>query len=232
MIKGILYLVPTPIGINSLISSQTKELVCKTRHFIVETEKDARRFLKLCGYDLKNHYPEFYLLNEHNAHMSFEEYLSPINQGFNMVIMSDAGIPCVADPGYQVVKLCHQKGVEVIPVSGSSSIFLALMSSGFNGQNFSFHGYLPMDKQARAAKLKNIEFDIFKNNTSHLFIETPYRNNQLLADLLLNLPSDRLLCIAIDIEGDHQMIKTLSIKTWKTMSVVLDKSPAVFVLGK
>ncbi|MBI3233059.1 MAG: SAM-dependent methyltransferase [Bacteroidetes bacterium] len=232
MEKGKLYLVPTPIGINSLISDQVKELVCVTRHFIVETEKDARRFLKLCGYDLKNHYPEFYLLNEHNAHQSFEEYMRPIQQGLNMVLMSDAGIPCVADPGYQVVKLCHQKEIEVLPFVGSSSIFLALMSSGFTGQSFTFHGYLPVDKPARVAKLKHLEMDIIKNGATQLFIETPYRNNQLLADLLTNLPAERLLCIAIDLEGEGQRIKTLPIKTWKTTAVVLDKSPAVFILGK
>lgn len=230
--QGKLYLVPTPIGMNSIISEAVKAIVCETRHFIVESEKESRRFLKQCGYDLKNNYPDFYIVNEHNANDSFVEYLNPIKLGLNMVLMSDAGIPCVADPGSKIVKLCHQKLIDIIPMQGSSSILMALMASGLNGQQFNFHGYLPSEKGQRIDSLKKLQNEILKHGNSHIFIETPYRNNAMFQDILSNVTSSINLCIALNIEGENQLIKTQSISQWQKSSLVLEKEPAIFILGK
>lgn len=232
MKKGILYLVPTPIGINSIVTSRIKDLVCITRHFVVETEKDARRFLKICGYDLKNNYPEFYLLNEHSAEINLDAYLSVLNKGMDMILLSDAGLPCVADPGFQMVKICQQKYITVVPLVGSSSIMMALMASGLNGQNFTFHGYIPIDKNLRISKIKSMEHDALKNNITNIFIETPYRNNQLLIDLVNSLQPSTLICVAIDLEGEHEVIRTLSATAWKKSAEILPKQPAVFIIGR
>jgi 16S rRNA (cytidine1402-2'-O)-methyltransferase len=146
--------------------------------------------------------------------------------------MSEAGIPCVADPGFQIVNLAHQMGIKVKPLIGPSSILLALMGSGFNGQRFVFHGYLPIDRNERRKAILNIENQATKKNQTQIFIETPYRNNKLVADILSFCAENTLLCIASDITGENEFIKTLSIGQWRKTKIDLHKKPTVFLINK
>ncbi len=234
--KGTLYLIPVPIS-DDEFSDYVYPLLEKTVNtldeFIVEDLKTARRSLRKLNYKGAFDKTIFHLLNEHTDLKEIEKFLSSAEEGKSIGLMSDAGMPAIADPGSEIVKLAHKKNIQVVPLHGLSSIFLALASSGVNGQNFSFHGYLPKSQNERRKKLKEIEKNISHNNQTQIFIETPYRNNHLLEDILSVCSNDILLCIASNISGKEEMIFTRSISEWRTEKLPdLNKKPTVFLLGK
>jgi 16S rRNA (cytidine1402-2'-O)-methyltransferase len=171
-------------------------------------------------------------LNKHTDSKEHQEFIKPLLEGKNIGLMSEAGCPGIADPGAAIVKIAHEKGIKVIPLVGPSSILLALMASGMNGQSFTFNGYLPIDKSEKKATLKQLEKLSFDKNQSQLFIETPYRNNKLLEDILETLQPNTLLCIACDITLPSEFIKTLPINNWKKQKIDLHNRPCIFIIHK
>ncbi|MBI3503008.1 MAG: SAM-dependent methyltransferase [Bacteroidetes bacterium] len=243
MIKGVLYLIPVPISENEFseyVYPSLEKTVNALDEFIVEDLKTARHSLRKIGYKRDFDKTTFHLLNEHanlKARLpdgqGIEKFLSSAEKGKNIGLMSEAGMPAIADPGSEIVKLAHKKNIKVVPLYGQSSIFLALASSGLNGQNFCFHGYLPKSQNERKRKLKELERNISHNNQTQIFIETPYRNNHLLEDILSICSSEILLCIASDISGKDEMIITKSISEWRKEKFPdINKRPTVFLLGK
>ena len=197
MQKGKLYLIPTTLGdsaVENVIPSYNREVINKISIYIVEEVRTARRFLKKAGLIMPIDELVFFELNEHTKPEEIGLYLNAIDNGDNIGLLSEAGVPCIADPGAEIVKIAQQKNIEVIPLIGPSSILLALMASGFNGQQFAFLGYLPVDKNQRINKIKEIEKNIFLRNETQIFIETPYRNNQLIEALLQTCRNETLLC--------------------------------------
>ena len=198
--------------------------------FIVENVRSARRFIKKV-------YPEkdidntiFYAFGKHDKLNLEEDFLPHILNGENVGIISEAGFPCVADPGAKIVAYAHNSQIEVIPLIGPSSIFLALMASGLNGQNFVFHGYLPIDKKERERKIKQMESNSRKENQSQIFMETPYRNHQLLDAIIKNSSNKARLCIATNITLSSENIKTKTIEEWKNTKLDIHKKPTIFLL--
>ncbi len=231
--NGKLYLIPTFLG--DLSKSQIPEynlsVICGLDTFIAEREKTARAFLKACETPVAQDDLQFFPMDKRTTEDDFETYLEPCLSGKNIGLMSEAGLPCVADPGAKVVNLAHALGIEVVPLSGMSSIMLTLMASGFNGQNFRFHGYLPHDKNQKTRKIREMEKDVAKGETQ-IFIETPYRNNQLISDLIKNGHPETSLCIGIDLMTSVQMIKMMPLNQWKKSNIDLNKRLAVFAIGK
>lgn len=234
---GSLLLVPVNIGAASIEWVLPPHVLDLARHldvYIAENAKTARAFLKLIQTVKPIQEITVLQLDKHNSNHGLvkeviKDYLS---KGTNVGLVSESGIPSVADPGSEVVKLIHEAGIEVKPFVGPSSLLLALSASGLNGQKFSFHGYLPKDKSDRRNFLKELEVNIRKTGTTHLFIETPYRNEPLFAELLVQLSGETKLCIASDIMGNHQFIKTRRIDEWrKAPEVNLTDKPTVFLLG-
>lgn len=232
---GKLFLIPVPISETDgrrHMPEYNSEIVKSLTYFIVEDAKTARRFLKLYGYAPIDN-AELFLLNEHTKTQNVSELIAPLLRGENMGLMSDAGCPGIADPGAEVVKKAHEKSIEVVPLIGPSSIVLSIMASGFNGQNFSFVGYLPIDKPDKTKRIKELEQLALKNVQAQFFIETPYRNEQLLETLLSVLSPQTLLFIGKDITSDNQYLKTLSVAEWnKSVKPMLNKVPAVFGIYK
>ncbi len=232
---GNLYLIPSSIGsqetrkilpeYNILIMNQLDE-------FIVENERTTRRFLKSVGYTQSLDKLKLHILDKHTDFAEYPSFLNSVLEGKNVGLLSEAGVPCVADPGASIVKMAHQKNIKVIPLTGPSSIILSLMASGFNGQNFVFHGYLPIENYARAKKIKEIEKTIFREDQTQIFIETPYRNMKILNSLLENCSNKTLLCIACDITLDSEYIESKSIYKWKENAPEINKRPTVFLLYK
>ena len=234
MKSGTVFLIPvflSDTSPNSVFPGDNLAIITKLDGFIVEDLRTARRFLKKVGYKKDFDNVKFYLLNEHTDSSEIYSYLDDVKKGQDIGLMSEAGIPCVADPGYQIVTLAHQSDIEVKPLIGPSSILLALMSSGFNGQQFVFHGYLPIDKHKRRKVILNIENKARKSNQTQIFIETPYRNNKLLADILTSCADNTMLCIAADITGEKEYIKTKSVSQWSKMKIDLHKKPTVFLIN-
>jgi 16S rRNA (cytidine1402-2'-O)-methyltransferase len=233
MIHGKLYLIPSFLGESApdtVFPSRNIEAVSLIRDFIVEEERTARRFLKSLNKSIDISLLKFYLLNEHTHISEISEYLNAAIEGRDVGLLSEAGMPCVADPGSMIVSLAHQKGITVVPLTGPSSVFLALAASGFNGQNFCFHGYLPIDKSARIHKIKEIEQQIYLKDQTQIFIETPYRNMAILDALLSACRAGSLLCIAADVTLQTEFIKTRTIESWRKNKPELNKRPAVFLL--
>lgn len=233
--KGKIYLVPTPIDDDNFanyLPLEINEIINKVDYFIVEELKTARRFIKKINKQKIIDDCLFNELNEHTDAKQVEEFILPVLNGRDAAILSEAGCPGVADPGQSLIALAHKKNIEIIPLVGPSSLLLALMSSGLNGQQFKFNGYLPKEQQARKQKLKELENDAHKTGTSHLFIETPYRNNHLLSDILATLNPETLVCIACEIKSANEFIKTKSVKDWKIKIPELDKKNTVFIIGK
>lgn len=229
--KGVLYLIPVPVSEDdntSLIYPKLEQTVNSLDEFIVEDLKTARRSLRKIGFRGEFDKCTFHVLNEHTDLKGIERFLSAADKGKNIGLLSDAGMPCIADPGSDIVKLAHKKSIRVVPLYGQSSIFLALAASGLNGQNFTFHGYLPKEQKDRRKKLKEIE----KREGAQVFIETPYRNNHLLEDILFTCSAETLLCVAVNVTSSDEKIITRSIAEWKKNELPeLDKQPAVFLLG-
>ena len=232
-IKGTLYLIPSLLGdnpANTVFPPINREIILTMQDFIVEEVRSARRFLKKICPEIDINILNFIIYNEHSDFHDVVAMLKPLLNGRNTGIISEAGTPCVADPGSLVVKYAHEAGIRVVPLVGPSSILLALMASGFNGQQFTFHGYLPIDKAARTKRLREIEQEVFKKDQTQLFIETPYRNLQLLQAITETCQDSTLLCIAVSLTTSEEQIITLSIKDWKKRKPDINKKPAVFLL--
>lgn len=232
--KGKLYLLPNSISeyetarqLNPHIGDVAREL----NYFICEHAKNLRAFLKRLSIPSPYDHLEICELNKHTDLASIPDFLKPTLKGYDMGLVSDAGCPGVADPGADVVKMAHGKGVEVVPLVGPSSILLALMASGLNGQKFSFNGYLPQREHDLKSKLRGLEVDVVKNGTSHIFIETPYRNEKMFGLLLKHLDGRTLLCLGIDIMGDSQTILTKRVGDWRQSNPDFNRLPTVFIIG-
>jgi len=232
---GKLYLIPTTLGeIEPLevLPLSVRQVIEKTTYFIVENEKSARRFIKKITPRKSQSSLKIFKLDKFTTEIETQHYLDACIAGENVGLLSEAGVPAVADPGAIIVKLAHKKNIRVVPLVGPSSIIMALMSSGMNGQNFAFNGYLPIEKSERKKKIKQLEKLSFEKNQSQIFIETPYRNEKMLADLLQSLSGDTDLCIAADITLSTEYIKTQPVKDWKNTKADLHKKPAIFIIYK
>lgn len=233
MNKGKLILIPTPIG-NDASFPQIffpRELLNALDVFVVEELTTARRFLKRTGYPKPFEEVEFLVLNEQSKPGEAADFLRFIKAGRSVGLLSEAGLPCIADPGSAAVRIAHQNQVEVVPLPGPSSIYLTLMASGANGQAFSFHGYLPIDKNARSRKILEMEKMARQTAVSQIFMETPYRNEQLTEALLHSCKEDTMLCVACDLLSTEQQIISKTIREWKVKKEInLHKRPAVYVL--
>lgn len=234
MSKGKLYLIPTPIADGTLelaLPSYNLDVIRSLEVFVAEELKTARRFLKMAGYEKPFDEVIFMELNEHTPPEEVERLAEPLLAGKNAGLLSEAGLPCVGDPGSELVSLAQRHHIEVLPLVGPSSVMLALMSSGMAGQRFSFHGYLPVEKQARMKKIRELETESLRTGMTQIFMEAPYRNNQLLAALLGTCHGETRLCIAADLTSPQQKIETRSISYWRKHLPDLHKRPAVFVLS-
>jgi len=234
MTTGKLYLIPTFLSEYSStdsFSTLNRITVFSLNEFIVEDIKSARRFLRAVGYQKDFNEVVFYELNEHTNLTEIDGYLSLLLKGGDMGLISEAGTPCIADPGAELVLLAHQKNITVVPLTGPNSILLALMASGLNGQAFTFHGYLPVDKNKRNHAIKELEKESARTGRTQIFIETPYRNRQIFEALLDNCRPDFKLCIACNINSPDEIIKTMTIRDWKLKKPDLHKKPAVFLLN-
>lgn len=233
MSKGTLYLIPSPLGdgpVEAVIPAAALERARSLDCFVVEEVRTARRYLSSAG--LKGHIQEleFHTLNEHTTPAEVEELLKLFVDGRDVGLISEAGLPAVADPGAALVALCHRHGIKVVPFSGPSSLMLALMSSGLNGQSFAFAGYIPAKTEERRAALRNLEKRSQQLHQTQLLIETPYRNDSLLADLLAVLSPRTQLCIAANITCPDEYIVTKSVAQWRGAPVpVIGKRPCVFL---
>jgi 16S rRNA (cytidine1402-2'-O)-methyltransferase len=235
MILGKLYLIPTTLGENEpleVMPLSVKKVVEEVDVFIVENEKSARRFIKKITPKKSQAILQMKLLDKYVDLVEVQRYLDVCFHGVSVGLLSEAGVPAIADPGAEVVKLAHEKGVKVVPLVGPSSILMAMMSSGMNGQSFAFNGYLPIDKGDRKRELKNLEKISKERGQSQIFIETPYRNEKMFADLKTILTPTTRLCIAADITLSTEFIKTLAVEDWKNQNPDLHKRPAIFIIHK
>ncbi|WP_159021227.1 SAM-dependent methyltransferase [Formosa sp. L2A11] len=232
---GKLYLIPTTLGDNEpleVLPITVKNIIDNTTTFIVENEKTARRFIKKISPEKVQSSLEMFSLNKFTQESDLPSFLEPCLNGTNVGLLSEAGCPSVADPGSDVVKIAHQQGIQVVPLVGPSSILLALMSSGMNGQGFSFNGYLPIDKSERKHELKRLERLSLEHNLSQIFIETPYRNNKMLEDISNTLSSGTMVCVACDITLPTEFIKTKPASEWSKNTEDLHKRPSIFIIHK
>ena len=229
-----LYLIPTTLGetnLNSVLPIGNSQIISNLKYFIVENLRSARRFLKQVNREIDIDELTFFELNEHTNLVDLQSFIAPLLNGNDVGIISEAGCPCTADPGAAVVELAHKKGIKIVPLVGPSSILLSLMASGFNGQNFAFNGYLPIDKKARIHKLKILENRALSENQTQIFIETPYRNNQLLQDIVENLKPQTKLCVACELTTTNEFIKTSQLSDWKKNKADFNKKPAIFLMA-
>jgi len=234
MEHGKLYLIPNFLANdcqNDFLPEMVKRMTHHLKNFVVESEKEARALIKKLQLATPQNELQIFILNEHTEAKTYHHLLKAIENNQDAGIISDAGLPCVADPGFQLVALAHQKNISVIPLPGSSSIFMALMASGFSGQNFAFTGYLPIDKSLRIKRIKELERELTTKQQAQIFMETPYRNNHLFDDLVKNCNANVLLCIACNISATDELIKTKPIKEWAKLKPDLHKKPTIFILG-
>lgn len=232
---GKLYLIPTTLGDNDpleVLPISVKETIEKISIFIVENEKTARRFIKRICPEKSQPALKLFLLNKHSDVNELPTFLEACLHGLDIGLISEAGCPGVADPGAEIVKIAHQKNIKVVPLVGPSSILMAIMSSGMNGQSFSFDGYLPIDKGERKNEVKRLERLSYEHDQSQIFIETPYRNNKMLEDLTNYLDNQTNICVACDITLSSEFIKTKTAIEWKKNMVDLHKRPTIFIIHK
>lgn len=234
MALGTLFLIPVPLAANAASATFTPfliETINQIDEYIVENEKTARRFLKEAG--LRTPQSEL-TIHDYGKHARekdiLKEFFAGLLAGKSVGLMSEAGCPGIADPGAEVVAEAHRRGIKVAPLVGPSSIFLALMASGFNGQSFTFHGYLPIDKVARSQRIKALEKSAKSNKQTQIFIETPFRNNPVLEEILRQCSDDTLLCVACNLTGEDELIISEPIRKWKKRKIDLHKKPAIFLL--
>lgn len=235
MEKGKVFLFPTPIAqgdVEDCLPRRNVDCLNQCACFVVEELRTARRFLRKAGYNRSFDETEFFILNEHTKDEVVKEYLRPLRKGKNVGVMSEAGLPCVADPGARFVALCQREEFEVVPFVGPCSLMMALMSSGFNGQSFAFVGYLPVEKSARMKKIRNLESMAYRFAQTQIFIEAPYRNNHLFASLLEVCKAETLLCVAADIGEESMEIRTKTISSWRKEGIDLNKRNTVFLISK
>ena len=233
--KGKLYLIPTRLGDNpplEVLPISIKKVVESINHYIAENEKSARRFIKRITPSKSQSSLSFKVLNKYTTHEDKATFLNACLEGNSVGLLSEAGCPAIADPGSDIVRMAHQLGVKVIPLVGPSSILLALMASGMNGQNFTFNGYLPIDRNERKRKLKQLEKLSKEQNQAQIFIETPYRNEKLLDDITQALYPETRLCVASDLTLPTEYIKSQAIKYWRNHKADLHKRPTIFILQK
>ncbi len=232
---GKLYLIPTTLGETEpleVMPLSIKKVIEQIDYYIVENEKSARRFIKSITPKKSQPSLNLKLLDKYAVEEETQRYLDVCRQGINVGLLSEAGVPAIADPGASIVKLAHQQNIQVVPLVGPSSILMAMMASGMNGQNFAFNGYLPIDKGDRKRAIKDLERISMDKGQSQIFIETPYRNDKMLADLKAILSPQTSLCIAADITLPSEYIKTMSVQDWKHQQPDLHKKPAIFIIQK
>lgn len=237
---GKLYLIPitlsnpgeTTVAPEDVLPQTIKRAIDFIDTYIVENEKTARKFIKSIHPEKKQPNLKISVLNKHTEIAEHNEFIQPLLRGENIGLMSESGCPGIADPGAVIVKIAHEKGIQVVPLVGPSSILLALMASGMNGQSFAFNGYLPIDKNDKKQALKNFERLSQDKNQSQLFIETPYRNNKLMEDLLQILQPSTYLCVACDITLPTEYIKTKTVNEWKKEKADLHNRPCIFIIHK
>lgn len=232
---GKLYLIPTRLGDNpplEVLPISVKKIVELVDDYIVENEKTARRFIKKIDSRKSQSILNFKILNKYTQREEIEDFLDACKAGKSMGLLSEAGCPGIADPGADIVKLAHEYGIRVVPMVGPSSILLAMMASGMNGQSFTFNGYIPIDKAERKATLKRLERQSFDQNQSQIFIETPYRNNKIMEDICNALNRNTRVCVACDLTLPTEYIKTQAVSEWKHTNVALHKRPAIFIIHK
>ncbi len=232
---GKLYLIPTTLGESNpieVLPYSIKKIIEKVDHYIVENEKTARKSIKNVVPSKKQSLLKIYLLNKFTDIAILPSFLEACKEGMDVGLLSEAGCPGVADPGAEIVKIAHREGIQVVPLVGPSSILLAMMGSGMNGQSFTFHGYLPIEKKDRKHELKNLERISAERNQAQLFIETPYRNNKLMEDLLQVLHPSTLLCIACDLTLSSEYIITKPVNDWQKTKIDLHKRPTIFIIQK
>ena len=230
-----LYLIPVLLGdtaVERVLPTYNHEVVRGIRHFIVEDVRSARRFLKKVDKDFDIDGSQFYPLNKHTSPEEISGYLKPLEEGHSMGVISEAGCPAVADPGADVVALAQRKHLKVVPLIGPSSIILSVMGSGFNGQSFAFNGYLPIEAADRTKRLKLLEQRAYTEQQTQIFIETPYRNNRLVEDILATCRPQTRLCIAANITCEEEYIVTRTLKEWKGHVPDLSKQPCIFLIYK
>ena len=230
-----LYLIPNLLGdtpVEQVLPPYNHEIIMGIRHFIVEDVRTARRFLKLVDRSIDIDQLTFYTLNKHTNPDEVASMLRPLEEGSPMGVISEAGCPAVADPGADVVAIAQRKGLQVIPLVGPSSIILAVMGSGFNGQSFAFNGYLPIEPDERIKVLKKLEQRAYTENQTQLFIETPYRNAKMMADILKACRPQTHLCIAAGLTTKDEYIKTRTVKEWTGHLPQLEKIPCIFLIYK
>lgn len=233
--KGTLFLIPVPLAENAAQKSFTAYLgdtINSIQTYIVENEKTARKFLKEAGLKMPQNELVVHDYGKHKRGNSMVPYFKELMTGKDVGLMSEAGCPGVADPGAEIVSEAHKRGIKVVPLVGPSSILLALMASGFNGQSFTFHGYLPIDKVDRAKRIKELEQVSEKNRQTQIFIETPFRNNHLFEDILKNTSAHTQLCVASNLTAEAEFVKTLPIALWRKERIDLHKKPTIFLLYK
>jgi 16S rRNA (cytidine1402-2'-O)-methyltransferase len=233
MPKGKLFMIPTVLSENTahwVISPQVQEVISHTKIFLVENPRSARRYISSLKLGINIEELHMEVLDKDTPPEQVSRLMMPLLNGADIGVISEAGCPGIADPGAVAVAYAHQKDIQVVPISGPSSMFLALMGSGFSGQSFAFHGYLPIDKKERAASLKKLEQESVREKRAQLFMETPFRNNQLLADALASLSPQTKLCIAKNLTAADELIQTKTIADWKNHPLDLHKVPTVFIL--
>ncbi len=229
-----LYLIPVPLSdvtIESCLPSSNRDVILSLKYFIVENIRSARRFLKQVESSINIDELQFLELNKHTSPEQINSYLNPMKEGFSMGIISEAGCPAIADPGSDVVAIAQKKGLTVVPLVGPSSILLSLMGSGFNGQSFTFNGYLPIKDDQRSKAIKELEAKANKGCTQ-IFIETPYRNEKLLQELIRQCRPTTQLCIASNLTAESSFIKTQTLSAWAKQKVDFNKVPSIFLLGR
>ncbi len=230
-----LYLIPTSLGETSfdrILPTYNIEVVSALKHFVVEDVRTARRFLKKANPTIDIDTLTFFILNQHTSPEEISSFLRPMFNGNDLGVLSEAGCPAIADPGADVVAIAQKNNFKVIPLVGPSSILLALMASGFNGQSFAFNGYLPIQPAEKGKALRKLESKAIADNQSQIFIETPYRNMKMLEEILHSCQNSTLLCIAADITLETELIRTKSIQEWKKNLPELNKRPCIFILYK
>ena len=231
-----LYLIPAPlsdVNLHHVFPDYNMQIISELDIFVVENIRTARRFIKRAAHDVEIDKLQFFELNKHTKITELQEITQIFNDGKDIGFMSEAGCPAIADPGAELVCLAQKFDYKIIPLVGASSILLALMASGFNGQNFAFIGYLPVKEQDRVRTIKKLENRVFAENQTQIFIETPYRNSKIISDLLKNLNPHARLCIAADLTAQTQFISTKKICEWKKSSIPdLNKRPAIFLIYK
>lgn len=234
MNKGVLYLIPVPLGqstLDAVLPAAVRDRAKQLKHFVAENAKSARVFLKLLPSDTPLQQIGIVELSEHTPASTLPELLAPLHAGVDVGLISEAGCPAVADPGANLVALAQREGIRVVPMIGPSSILLALMASGLSGQNFAFHGYLPVKDDERQKKLKDLEKDSRQEKRAQIFIETPYRNRQMLETLIKTCADSTRICVATDLSLDNESIMTRTPSEWRRQGLPeIDRRPTVFLL--